>query len=297
MIERKFILERLKEYKIQTNIDNAIKGAGHAFTEIEKTPLGDKIIIHASKPGIIVGRRGSTIRDMTQTLGKQFKLDNPQIEIEEVQNPFINARIVAEKIALALERYGSSRFKKIGYSMLENVINNGALGVEILMSGKIPGARAKTWRFYMGYMKKSGSVAQSGVDFAIKTAELKSGTLGIQVRILPKSVKLPDEVIIKGLEEKSEKKKQEMAKIFAKTNLDEEETETAAELDNEEEILEKVEEPSLELLEEDKVSANFEESKQSKTQTGKDVEKKSPKKKVKKTSRKTQKSKDSNTKK
>src|SRR3989344_5250391 len=198
MIERKFVKEKIKEFQIREFVDKVVHGAGHSSTDVKRTPLGDKIVINAAKPGMVVGRKGSNIKDIGEGLKQRFDLENPQVEISEVMDPFQDAKIVAEKIVTSLERFGAARFKRVGYSMMESVMKAGAMGVEILISGPIPGARAKTWRFYQGYLKKSGSVAQYDVDHAIAGANLKRGTLGIQVRIMRKGTKLPDEVIIRS---------------------------------------------------------------------------------------------------
>jgi small subunit ribosomal protein S3 len=100
-----------------------------------------------------------------------------------------------------MEQFGSSRFKAIGHKAMQDVMNSGALGVEILVSGKVPSQRAKRWRFYQGYLKKCGDVATTQILEAYSEAQLKSGTVGIQVRIMPPDVDLPDKVTIRTAEE------------------------------------------------------------------------------------------------
>ena len=111
----------------------------------------------------------------------------------------MDPKIVAERIAQTLERFGSGRFKSIGHKVLEDIMKAGALGAEIQVSGKIPSARAKRWRFYQGYMKKSGQLAKDTVLKAYSVANLKSGTVGIQVRIMPADAVLPDKVEMRVL--------------------------------------------------------------------------------------------------
>ncbi len=197
MIERQFIAQKTKEYYIKQYIENKLKGVGISQIKLKKIPLGEKIIIYTSRPSLIVGSRGANIRDLTRVLKQDFKLENPQIEINEVKNPFIDAMIVAERIASSLERFGSARFKSIGHKVMENVIKSGALGIEVIISGKIPGARAKSWRFYQGYLKKCGDIAMTGVQKAKTAALLKTGIIGIQVSIMPPDIVLPDYVQIK----------------------------------------------------------------------------------------------------
>ena len=103
--------------------------------------------------------------------------------------------MVAERIVSSLERFGSARFKGVGHKMMENVMNAGALGVEIIISGKVPSARAKSWRFYTGYLKKCGDVALS-VRTAKRSALLKSGIIGVKVAIMPPDIRLPDRTTI-----------------------------------------------------------------------------------------------------
>lgn len=209
MIEREFVKQKKKEFQIEEFVSSCLKNVGHSHTKMQRTPLGEKIIIAASRPGLVVGREGQNIKNITASLKKKFKLENPQIEIQEVENINLEPRIVAEHIASALERFGPTRFKAIGHKAMEDVMRAGALGIEIKMSGKIPSARAKSWRFNVGYLKKCGEVAISGVKVAYATAELKSGTIGIQVRIMPPDLKLPDKVLLIKEKEIVEEKKEE----------------------------------------------------------------------------------------
>lgn len=194
MIETKFIKEIVKEFQIEEFISQTLKNVGFSSAKLNKTPLGEKIVIHASRPGLVVGRKGENIQKLTQSLKSKFKLENPQIEIIEIEEPNLDPKIVAERIASSLERFGLSKFKGIGHKMLANVMDSGAQGVEILISGKIPSSRARRWRFYQGYLKKSGDIAVSGIKKAYTQAQIKTGVVGIQVRIMPPDLKLPDTV-------------------------------------------------------------------------------------------------------
>ena len=202
MIERKFVTEKIKEYQIQEYVRNNLRNAGLSHVKVQKTPLGEKIIVHTSRPGLVVGRKGQNIKMMTKTLKKSFGLENPQIEISEVENMGLNASIMSENIAGYLERFGAKNFKGVGHKTMTQVMNAGALGIEIILSGKIPSSRAKSWRFYSGYLSKCGDIAVEGVDKAYAVAQLKSGVVGVKVSIMPPDIKLPDAVKI--LEEKEE---------------------------------------------------------------------------------------------
>ena len=212
MIERTFIAQKTREYFIRKFVEEKLGNVGISSISLKKIPLGEKIIINTSRPSLIVGSKGANIRSLTKTLKEKFNLENPQIEINEVKNIFLDANIVAERIVSSLERFGSARFKGIGHKMMENVMNAGALGVEITVSGKVPSARARSWRFYTGYLKKCGDVALS-VRNAKKAALLKSGILGIKVAIMPPDIVLPDKTtILAELEQVVEEVKKEPVK-------------------------------------------------------------------------------------
>ena len=209
MIERKFVAQKIKEFQIQEYITQTLENVGHSHTKMVKTPLGEKIIIYASRPGLIVGRKGQNIKQLTKTLKKKFELENPQIEISEVDNPNLDANIVAEKIVDALEKFGIQKFKAIGHKIMTDVMNNGALGIEIIISGKVPSARAKSWRFYSGYLKKSGDIANA-VRKSNAQAMLKTGIIGVKIKIMPPDIQLPDKVeFLEHIETKTEEIKEE----------------------------------------------------------------------------------------
>ena len=193
MIERKFVAQKIKEFQIEEYITQSLHNVGHSHTKMIKTPLGEKIVIYTSRPGLIVGRKGQNIKLLTKTLKRKFNLENPQIEISEVENPSLDATIVAEKIVDALEKFGSEKFKAIGHKIMTEVMRSGALGIEISISGKVPSARAKSWRFYQGYLKKCGDIALS-VRKSNAQAQLKTGIIGVKVSIMPPDLKLPDDI-------------------------------------------------------------------------------------------------------
>jgi small subunit ribosomal protein S3 len=214
-IERKFIKQNMKEFRIKQYVETSLSRVGLAGVKLRKTPLGDRIVLFASRPGLVVGRAGANIQKLTKDLKENFQLENPQIEIEEVATPDLDPNIIAERIINSLERFGSARFKGIGHKSMQDVMNTGmAMGVEIKISGKVPSTRAKSWRFYMGYLKKCGDIAIEGVLVSKKAAILKTGAIGVQVRILPSSVVLPDHVkvlktpVAEVVEEKMTKKQE-----------------------------------------------------------------------------------------
>lgn len=205
MIERKFTNQKIRELQVKSYITSQLTRMGCSKIEIKRTPVGERIIVYTSRPGMIVGRRGENINRLTSILKNKFKMENPQIEVGEIENPNLDPYSVADKITYTLEKFGPKRFKFIGYDSLSNIMKSGAIGAEIIIGGAgVPGARAKSWRFSAGYLKKSGDVADSKVLKAQAVAKLRRATVGIKVSIMPPDIKLPDKLIIKKPEIKVE---------------------------------------------------------------------------------------------
>ena len=201
-----------EEFAFKEYVKNYLGKGKFSRIKIEYTPVGEKIIISTSKPGLIIGRGGERIKELTIALRTKFKLENPHIEIDEIEEPNFDAKTIADEIAITLEKLGPLKFKVIAYRTLQRIINAGALGVEIRLGGKLPGARAKKWRFAQGYLKKVGDSAKV-VDRAKSTAQTKPGVVGVKVSILSPNVKLFDNIVIdddfiKKLKEQNEKTKE-----------------------------------------------------------------------------------------
>lgn len=198
MEEKKFIKLKKEEFGIKEYIKRDLGRGKISKLDIEYTPVGEKIIISTSKPGLVIGRGGGKIEDLTEVLRKRFKLENPHIEIKEIKDPLFDAQTVADEIALTLERIGNLKFKVTAYRKLQEVIAAGALGCEIRLSGKLPSDRAKSWRFSEGYLKKAGDSTKE-VDRAQSTALTKSGVIGVKVAIMPPWARIYDKIEINEL--------------------------------------------------------------------------------------------------
>lgn len=209
MIERKIIKSKLNQYLVEEYISKVLDKPGYSHTEMKRTPLGEKITIFTSKPGLIVGRKGSSIKETADELKNKFGLENPQIEVSEVENLNLNPNAVAKRIVHTFERFGPKRYKILGYQVLQDIINAGAIGAEIVISGRgVPSQRSKTWRFKAGHLKKSGDISANHTKRADAVARLKSGAVGVKVMILTPDVILPDS--IKHLHEKTLEQPKEM---------------------------------------------------------------------------------------
>ena len=194
MIEKNFVTEGLRRTKIDEYLEKELERAGYGGMEIQVTPLGTMVIVYAERPGMVIGRGGKTVRAITQSLKTKFDLDNPQVEVKEVDVPELNARIMASKIANMLQR--GMHFRRVAYSTIRRIMGAGAQGVEVTISGKIRGSRSAVAKFTEGYIKKCGEPATRFVEEGFATAPLKPGVLGIVVRIMPPEAVLPDKVDI-----------------------------------------------------------------------------------------------------
>lgn len=195
MEEKKFIQLKKEELGVKEFVKNSLGKGKISNVSIEYTPVGEKIIVATTRPGFIIGRRGERIIELTEVLKKKFSLENPHIEIQEITRPEFDAQAIADSLALALERFGNIKFKSVAYSMLQKIMQAGALGVEIRFGGKLPSERAKSWRFAQGYLKKTGDTAKI-VGRAKAVAQTKPGTTGIKVSILTPDKKIHDQIKI-----------------------------------------------------------------------------------------------------
>ncbi len=195
MEEKATVKFKKEEFSMRESIKDEIGKGKISKVRIEYTPVGEKVIVSTNKPGLIIGRGGEKIAELTRLLKSQFKLENPHIEIEEIKFPEFDAQLVADEIALGLERFGPLKFKVLAYRALQRTMKAGALGMELRLKGKLPSSRAKTWKFAQGYLKKTGDSSKA-VDKAQALAQTKPGTVGIKVSILGPDAILKDKVDI-----------------------------------------------------------------------------------------------------
>jgi small subunit ribosomal protein S3 len=203
--ERKFIRENTNRILIKEFLIKKIEGAGFGGMNIQRTPMGTRINILVERPGMVIGKGGSKIKELTEAIKESFNVDNPQIEIEEAgSRASLNAQIMAEKLAEALER--GWHFRRAGHSTVRRIMQAGAKGCQIIIAGKLTGARHRTEKFTEGHVKYCGEIAKEVMDNGYAVAKLKAGVLGVKVRIMAPDAKLPDE--IKILIPESEKQKE-----------------------------------------------------------------------------------------
>jgi small subunit ribosomal protein S3 len=204
--ERNFIRENTNRILIKEFLIKKIEGAGFGGMSIQRTPMGTRINILVERPGMVIGKGGSKIKELTEAIKDKFNVENPQIEIEEAgSRASINAQIMAEKLAEALER--GWHFRRAGHSTVRRIMDAGAKGCQIIIAGKLTGARHRTEKFTQGHVKYCGETAKEVMDIGYAVAKLKAGVLGVKVRIMVPDAKLPDEIKLRIPE--SEKPKEE----------------------------------------------------------------------------------------
>jgi small subunit ribosomal protein S3 len=189
-VEKKFVEDGFTKALVHEYLSKELSRAGYGGMMMNRTPMGIQITVYAEKPGMVIGKGGKLIRKLTRDLDRNFRLDNPQIDVQDVGKAELNAQVVANRLASSLER--GWYFRKAGQTTLRRVMDSGALGCEIVLSGKVTGPRSRVEKFLSGYVKHSGKPSQEIVDHGYAVAVKKLGTIGCQVRIVPPDAIPPD---------------------------------------------------------------------------------------------------------
>lgn len=172
----------------------SLKDAGYGGVEVQKTPVGAKITVFVTRPGLVIGRKGTGIKDLMAKIEQKFGLQNPQISVLEVTTPELNPHIMANRIAQLIER--GTAFRRAAMWSLNTIMNSGALGVEVVISGKLRTERAHFEKHTIGVVPKSGDIAGQIVTTGVSEVLTKMGLMGIQLRIASKAA-LPQEFQLK----------------------------------------------------------------------------------------------------
>ncbi|MBU3905322.1 MAG: 30S ribosomal protein S3 [Nanoarchaeota archaeon] len=180
--ERVFVKKAIKMLEVEKFLEEEFSRAGYSHSDIQRTPLAIRVTIYAHKPGLIIGRGGKNIERVTNILKDKFGFENPQMDVQEVIDPHLNAAIVSKQIASGIER--GLNHKRVANMTVRRVMDSGAIGIAIRLSGKMGGNMSRTEKFQEGYLKFAGETAQTLVNEADATAHVKLGTIGIRVKIL-----------------------------------------------------------------------------------------------------------------
>ncbi|MGQ4556781.1 30S ribosomal protein S3 [Halobellus sp. GM3] len=261
--EHQFIEDGLQRSQIDEFFADELGRAGYGGMDVAKTPMGTQIVLKAEKPGMVIGKGGKNIRKVTRELEERFNLDDPQIDVQEVDEPDLNARIVADRLANALER--GWYFRKAGHTTIDRIMESGALGAEIVLSGKVTGARSRVEKFNRGYIKHNGEPAQEIVDEGQGVAVMKLGTIGVTVKIIPPGAELPDDFEIH--EDVEVEPVEQVAESEGVEALLEEEPEEIPDVGEDEDVEVPTESPE-DVIDEDVVEEVIEETDEEPVETG-----------------------------
>ncbi|MHA1454210.1 MAG: 30S ribosomal protein S3, partial [Promethearchaeota archaeon] len=198
-LKRAFVQRGIQLMQIDEYLSKVLENSGYAGVELQKRyPLGYQITIRTARPGLVIGRKGVRIREIGAKLTELFGLENPQIDVEAIENPELNAQIMAEAIAFGIRK--GQNYRRTAYNILRRIIRSGARGVEAKISGKSTSQRARTQIFRAGIISKCGDPAIEGVDKGVAQVVMKSGTIGITMKIMPLTYQMPDEITLKDPE-------------------------------------------------------------------------------------------------
>ncbi len=187
---RNVIKSNYRNMELDEFLSQTLKDAGYGYVDVQKTPLGTRITLYVTRPGLAIGRKGTGIKDLTTKLELKFGLTSPQISVMEVAVPELNPKIMCNRIAQLIER--GTAFRRAALWTINTVMNAGALGVEVSISGKLRSERAHFEKHSAGIIPKSGDVSSRGVDVGITHVSTKMGLMGVQLRIAQRK-EIPDE--------------------------------------------------------------------------------------------------------
>ncbi len=205
---KNILMSKLKKAEIYEYLAEKLKDAGFGGVDIAFTPMGTRVTIYAMRPGRVIGPRGRTIKEISEELEKRFGVENPNVTVAEIEVPELNPQVMAYRIAQALQR--GVRHRRVAFWALRRIMDAGARGVEIEISGKLTSARHRTEKFTAGIMPKSGDPALKYVKVGKASVLLKPGVYGVKVKIFPPDAPMPEEIRIAEPEESKEQKAEEV---------------------------------------------------------------------------------------
>ena len=185
VIKDNYNMMLLKDY-----LREKIKEAGFSDVEISKTPTGSRIALHVTRPGIVIGRKGSGIRELTDVLATKFGLKNPQISVVEIDKPELSPSVMCNRLASHIER--GTAFRRATMWTLQQIMENGAMGVQITISGKLRGDRSAFEKHSVGILPRAGHHADVIVSEDIAHVQTPMGLIGIRIRIARKEKFVPE---------------------------------------------------------------------------------------------------------
>lgn len=220
--KRKLVADGVFYAELNEFFTRELPEEGYAGCEVKITPTKTEVIIKATRTNAVLGEKGRRIRELTMLIQKRFKLAPGSIILyaERVQNRGLSASTQCESLKFKL--LNGLAVRRAAYGVIRNVIESGAKGVEVVISGKSKGARAKAMKFGSGFMIHSGQPVNDFIEVATRHVLLRQGVLGLKVKIMkdpaqnkkgPRS--LPD--YVKVLEPKEDERVEEPSVIIHKS--------------------------------------------------------------------------------
>jgi small subunit ribosomal protein S3 len=218
MKERIFVKKMKENVWLEDFIRNEFKHAKCSKIEVQHTPIMTRIVLYTTTPGLIIGVGGENIKRVVDILKDTYKIENPQIDIKKIDNPDLDPQIVAQNIASSIE--SGVNYKRLGNYYVSKIMEAGATGCEIIMSGKLSGERARRERFIEGYIKKCGEPSERDVMKGFAFANPKLGNIGVTIKIM-----LKHKDVLKDLQKReTEERKGEIKEEIIKKKETEEKT-------------------------------------------------------------------------
>ena len=167
-----------------------IKDAGFSKVDITKTPTGTRVTLYVTKPGIVIGKKGFGIKALTEKLETDYGLKNPQVVVEEILKPELSPSVMCNRMGSHIER--GTAFRRATMWTLQQIMDGGAMGVQITVSGKLRGDRSAFEKHTAGILPRSGYHAETIVEEDIAHVRTPMGLIGIRIRIALKEKLMPE---------------------------------------------------------------------------------------------------------
>ena len=167
-----------------------IKDAGFSKVDITKTPTGTRVTLYVTRPGIVIGKKGFGIKALTQKLETDYGLKNPQVAVEEITKPELSPSVMCNRMGSHIER--GTAFRRATMWTLQQIMDGGAMGVQITVSGKLRGDRSAFEKHTAGILPRSGHHAETIVEEDIAHVQTPMGLIGIRIRIAQKEKIIPE---------------------------------------------------------------------------------------------------------
>ncbi|CCM01957.1 uncharacterized protein FIBRA_04030 [Fibroporia radiculosa] len=182
--KRKFVADGVFRAELNDFFTRELSEEGYSGCDVRVTHARTEIIIRATHTQEVLGEKGRRIRELTALVQKRFKFPENSLELyaEKVQSRGLSA--IAQCESLRYKLLGGLAVRRACYGVLRFVMESNAKGCEVVVSGKLRAARAKSMKFTDGFMIHSGQPAVDFVDYAVRHVMLRQGVLGIKVKIM-----------------------------------------------------------------------------------------------------------------